>query len=240
MDAYVRHSLLAVVVCLAPLGCRGPDPSIELLESELRCMEDQLYELDRQVNVHCTQLESCRRYNAALRQQLDESTRRPAAPPAAAERATPPAAKSTPPQRAAPANNEPQIDESDLNVPEIDYGPSQSSPEPNPTNQRPASTPKGPDTDAPQADVTQADVTQADRVDVGVSRIVLNSRLTGGYDFDGRPGDDGLLVVIEPQNAAGQYLPLPGEVSIHVIDPSRSGTARASHVGTTTSQKPQR
>ena len=243
MDAYVRYSLLVVVLCLAPSGCRGPDSSIELLESELRGMEDQLYELDRQLSVHCAQLESCRRYNAALRQQLEESLRRPAARPATkAPPTSPPAAGNrTEPKRTAPRGTEPQIDDSDLNVPEIDYGPSQS-PTPPPSTDSPKpnslrSTPS-PTTPAEGSDETldemldekthknpEADTTQVDQVDVGVSRIVLNSRLTGGYDFDGQPGDDGLLVVIEPQNASGQYLPLPGEVTIQVIDPARSGPA---------------
>ena len=76
---------------------------------------------------------------------------------------------------------------------------------------------------AKRAFPTEGTLTQQVPADVNVSRIVLNSRLTGGIDLDGQPGDDGLLVVIEPQNAAGHYLALPGDVSIDVIDPSRSG-----------------
>ena len=36
------------------------------------------------------------------------------------------------------------------------------------------------------------DFTRHGDVDIRVTRIVLNSRLTGGYDFDGKPGDEGL------------------------------------------------
>jgi hypothetical protein len=60
-------------------------------------------------------------------------------------------------------------------------------------------------------------------VNVHVARIILNSRLTGGYDFDGQPGDEGLLVVVEPQNNAGQYVPLPGDLTIDVFDPAKTG-----------------
>jgi hypothetical protein len=53
----------------------------------------------------------------------------------------------------------------------------------------------------------------------------LNPLLTGGADFDGQPGDDGLCVVLEPRNAADQCLPLTGAVSVVVLDPSRQGDA---------------
>jgi hypothetical protein len=57
-----------------------------------------------------------------------------------------------------------------------------------------------------------------------VARIRLNPQLTGGYDFDNRLGDEGLLVVIEPQDAAGQYLPISGNVSVRVTDPEQPRT----------------
>jgi len=55
--------------------------------------------------------------------------------------------------------------------------------------------------------------------DARVQEVVLNRVLTGGYDRDGRPGDDGVMVVIEPRNAAGQFVPIAGELSIKLIDP---------------------
>jgi hypothetical protein len=60
-------------------------------------------------------------------------------------------------------------------------------------------------------------------VDARVTHIVFNSRLTGGVDLNGRPGDEGLMLVVEPRNADGQYVPLPGEVSIVVLDRSKTG-----------------
>jgi hypothetical protein len=61
--------------------------------------------------------------------------------------------------------------------------------------------------------------------DERVTHIVLNPQLTGGADFDGQPGDDGLRIVLEPRNAADQFVPQAGEVSIVVLDPSRQGEA---------------
>ncbi len=114
MEAYVRPWLLAVILtCLAPLGCRGPDPSIELLESELRCMEDQLYEMDRQLGIYGAQLESCRRYNASLRLQLATTEDLPAPEPQPAPK---PAQREGEAEQV-PAPAEPSFDEADLTVP---------------------------------------------------------------------------------------------------------------------------
>ena len=52
-----------------------PDPTVELLESELRWMEDNLYQLDAQLEASKRQLDSTRRENAALRLELAEQPR---------------------------------------------------------------------------------------------------------------------------------------------------------------------
>jgi hypothetical protein len=49
--------------------------------------------------------------------------------------------------------------------------------------------------------------------------------MTGGSDLDGRAGDDGLSVVIEPRNAGDEYVPEAGAVSVVVLDPSKAGDA---------------
>ncbi len=217
MDAYVRHSLLmAVLFSLAAAGCRGPDPSIELLESELRWMEDEFYDMDRQLGLHCAQLQSCRQNNAALRQQIAQLERGSASPESGQPQLADPG---TDRRSVAPAPT-PTYEEPDLTIPEIEYGPpsDEADSELDEKDSLDSATPPR-ETRVPARD----DVTQHVPEDVNVSRIVLNSRLTGGIDLDGQPGDDGLLVVIEPQNAAGDYLAMPGDVSIDVIDPSQSG-----------------
>ena len=73
MDVSVRQLLLLLSFCAVVCGCRGPDPSIELLESELRWMEDQLYMLDDQLGQTCAQLEACRRENLSLQLDLEKS-----------------------------------------------------------------------------------------------------------------------------------------------------------------------
>ncbi len=48
----------------------------------------------------------------------------------------------------------------------------------------------------------------------------VNTLLTGGLDEDGRPGDELLSLVLEPHDAEGQTLKLPGDVTIEVSDPA--------------------
>lgn len=61
--------------------------------------------------------------------------------------------------------------------------------------------------------------------DSKVTHIHLNPLLTGGADFDRQPGDEGLSIVLEPRNAADQYVPQAGAVSVVVLDPSKAGDA---------------
>ncbi len=52
----------------------------------------------------------------------------------------------------------------------------------------------------------------------------INTLLTGGIDEDGIAGDEILSLVLEPFDADGQTLKLPGDVAIDVTDPAQ-GTA---------------
>jgi hypothetical protein len=64
--------------------------------------------------------------------------------------------------------------------------------------------------------------------DETVRQITLNRRLTGGHDTDGRPGDEGVMVVIEPLDAEGELIEVAGDVSVILLDPAQQG--EASHV----------
>jgi len=248
MDVYVRHTLIAIALSLVATGCRGTDSSIELLESELRWMEDQIYMMDRELAHAQAKIDSAQRYNESLQKELAEATK-----------------NGTSKSRPTPADNRPSIgsdlyDESDLVIPEIDLGTNEEEPDidtgdateesleglpsndptdstestegfrvPDNSEIPPSQTDPSEDSTTPPEDVeieleeiTRGEGGEVRSQDIRVERIVLNSRLSGGYNFDGKPGDDGLLLVIEPQNMAGQYLPLPGDLTITVEDPRRS------------------
>jgi hypothetical protein len=55
-----------------------------------------------------------------------------------------------------------------------------------------------------------------------VRRIVLG-RQTGGYDDDRRPGDEALLVVVEPRDEQDQRIKAPGAVHIDALEVSNEG-----------------
>lgn len=59
----------------------------------------------------------------------------------------------------------------------------------------------------------------------GPQRITLNPRLTGGWNADNEPGDEGIMAVVEPVDGKGNVIRARGEVSIVVLDPQRSGPA---------------
>jgi len=62
-------------------------------------------------------------------------------------------------------------------------------------------------------------------LDQRVETIHLNSRRTRGIDFDGKPGDDGIAVLIEPRNRRGGVVPEGGRISIVLLDPSKTDEA---------------
>ena len=85
----------------------------------------------------------------------------------------------------------------------------------------PAETPPTPAT--PAAPAKPESLPPAAPSDTKITHLFLNPILTGGSDLDSRPGDDGLSVVVEPRNAAEEYVPRAGAISIVVLDPSKAG-----------------
>jgi hypothetical protein len=59
-----------------------------------------------------------------------------------------------------------------------------------------------------------------------VAEVTFNKLLTGGHDTSDALGDEGVLVVIEPRNTAGEIVDVAGQVDIAVIDPQLSGSDR--------------
>lgn len=217
MDVPVRLLTVTGFLLIAGiLGCQTPNPSIELLESELRWMEDQLYALDQQLDQANLQLASCQRNNVSLRQELamayQGSGHSPQIQIESDTNRTPPSS-SPPTTQAAPAH----VDRVPAGI---------ESARPSSSGQRDSFWDSEQDSlPAPEVVIPREASHGSQPVDVHVARVVLNSRLTGGYDFDGKPGDEGLLVVVEPQNSAGQYVALPGDLIVEVFNPAVTGPA---------------
>lgn len=227
----------ALLLGIAASGCRT-NISRDLLEQELRMQEDKIYELEGLVEEYQQQLDSCRRENQSLlkehttprgksrRQRLDD------------EELQPPTVE-MPDGESPPYNGPPVISPPDPKVPdgelrdEFEAAPPSNARLPSsitvpgdaPTELPQFETPAG--DDAPAGDRTGDDRTAGDETpgDETVTQISLNRKLTGGHNVDDQPGDEGLLVVIEPLDAEGQLIEVPGEVSVVVLDPAQEGEA---------------
>jgi hypothetical protein len=71
----------------------------------------------------------------------------------------------------------------------------------------------------------RADAGSIDPASARVQKITLDELLTGAFDVDGRPGDDGLSVVVQPLDDNGRRAVAAGPISVVVIDPAISGEA---------------
>ncbi len=199
-------ALLAVLVC----GCRS-NISHELLERELLAQENQIFQLQDLVDEYETKLDSCRRENQSLLAELGRSR---AGTPATtrkktdAEELAPPVVEPGAEGPALPFNGPQVISPPDAHVPEGEHmakGGSAGRKSRLIGNSKARSgKDKGP-------------------VDLVVTQITLNRKLTGGHNVDGHPGDEGVMVVVEPLNAAGDLIEVAGEISIVVLDPTVEG-----------------
>ncbi|MBA2117446.1 hypothetical protein HOV93_46450 [Planctomycetes bacterium FF15] len=197
--------MLAFVLLGLASGCRTTDPSVQLLESELRYLEDKVYSLQDVVHQKDSQIASVRRENESLRKQLGlpEGTQVNSQP------------ESIPTPLARTSRITAQTDSDSLISPVIELGESSHLPDLE-------SVAPGPELlDGPL--LQQFDPEAEVVVDRVVTQMQLNPKLTGGYDADDKPGDDGVMVVIEPQNEVGQYVDSPGPVSVVLLDPAYSG-----------------
>jgi len=231
------------LVCLLATGCRS-NGGQELLERELRLLEDEIFDLEDHLDHNESMLASCRRENAALRKQMAsaEGSEQPgfgggSAPPRI-DLGSPDATQSENPPR-------------DSNSEAPPFNPSsehEKNPPDKPDDQPPSEPDEAPPF-APRADATiprqrsdhavsyagESSQNSADDEpeeespidDYMVDRITLNRLLTGGVNQDDHPGDEGVMVVVEPRNAENQIINVPGQLAVVVVDPAiREGDPR--------------
>jgi hypothetical protein len=218
--AVVALTLLMAVGCSAG---RRNDAYQELLDAEKRYLEDQLYDLHYENGVLLDKYKSTQRENAVLRRRLQDgkgagaadSDLHGAAPNGAPldDRIAPPEVELGPPSP----------DDAPITPPDV-LTPERPTPE---RSFRPAPEGEAPDPLHPEdaAPAGEYPTLHEDLVDPRITHVHLNPLLTGGADFDEKPGDDGVSVVIEPRNAADKYVPVAGPISIVVLDGAREGEA---------------
>ncbi|HEY4760165.1 MAG TPA: hypothetical protein VIH42_06265, partial [Thermoguttaceae bacterium] len=236
---------VVVLVLLALVGCRT-DPTITLLERQNRLMEDEIYRLRGIIQDYdgggmpsCTvedsseiapaqiELKKTRDSAAAPSESTRPWKKKPASPQAVQPPMVELPSEAQPPGEVPetikrPAGTKAPNEPGKLNAPETPMhleGPSGPS---LPYRLEPK---KGPLSKPAQIRPASAiePISLADSKDVG--QVVLNHMLTGAYNSDGKSGDNGVLVVLEPRDAKGRRLEAPADVSIVVLDPAKSGDA---------------
>ena len=213
----LRRIALLVAPCLIA-GCRQ-DPylaaHIEMVNAEKRALEDRVYELEYDNRVQARELERLRQESqGAIPRPRDRSGREAIEEP-----------QLSPPKVELPGETVRQPDEETpetLKPPVVEPGvPLGPSTEPSaPTY--PALAPGSPDAPPVPPGGTQAPLP----ADTRIRSIQLHPTLTRGRNWDDQPGDDGLSIVIEPRNAAGACVPLPGAVTVAVLDAAETGEHR--------------
>jgi len=212
--------LAAVVLSVLSLGCRNDpyqDAYFEMLNAEKRVLEDRLYDAQYNYEQALAELEAARGKTKdggkpASRTRAAESERPLTEPDDGESRE-----ESSVPKEA------PELPKIEL-PPGVEEGKRRSS---SPGVMRPASAVKGesPVVTAKKRRLSDDELAAAivSALDQRVESIHLNPRLTGGADFDGQPGDDGICVLVEPRNRSGGFVPEAARVSIVLLDPARTG-----------------
>ncbi len=212
---------------LAVAGCQT-DPNNALLERELFQKENEIYQLR-------DQLEDCRAELQSLRCQKPPRSTPPAAATERGPAATPSTPSSTPPapeEEKEPSIVLPKQPEPEGKVPERFQVPTQPGNSPPPAN-----SPSPSDSTAPPWKPS----TQVSPVDSSrVAAITLNQSLTAGYSTAGSPGQEGVIVVVEPRDTRGRLLDAPADLQVVALDPALSARRPGWRVGRSPRAKPRR
>ena len=218
--------LLTLVAILGNLaGCRSRDPSIDLLEGELRWMEDQLYMMEDELALQCDELSRCHRSQCAACMASAQSNRENANPTtvndrlnrkqkkAKASRPTPAIHQNSPRRRFFTDHEEHQADDDheDLAEPVVEL----------PTLESPAESSKSEPVRLPARDV---DSSRDEPVtDHRVTRIEVSGHVAEGMHRYNPQYPEGILVIVQPRNAAGQFVDKSAPVSVVVLDSVKEG-----------------
>jgi len=232
----IRLVALGASLLLAAAGCRT-DPNTVLLERELRLQEDEIFRLRRCVGECQAALESARRKNVAFEQEsgggvpeidlsldgavpddVPEESKAPGFAPPAPARPMPPSVELEAPAGPGPAPSrraEPRQTPGPTSRPgdgsELEEAPRWSPP--------PGAAPSG-SVPQPLDEAADAGAARGAAENTRVTRVLVNRALSGGFDADGRPGDEGVIVVLEPRDRQDRYLAAPGNVSVVLLDPA--------------------
>jgi hypothetical protein len=212
-------SLVILSVGLAT-GCQmSPrvNQHIELINAEKRSIEDALYSLQFEYEDALEKISHLETENDRLRQRLGV----PSTGPAGSSGTIRP---SRDPTSSGPDLRPPMIDEGGLTEPKVEIPDSPPSKSGGPARSLPPDPPSaGKASGIRPSSASPAPAWSLETGDPRITHIELNPLLTGGGNFDNHPGDDGLIVVLEPRNRDNDFVPLAGPVSVVLLDPAQEG-----------------
>jgi hypothetical protein len=122
-----------------------------------------------------------------------------------------------------PDGLEPPMIEEGLGPPTIEVPGTPLQPDPKRPEIEAEPPPEMPDVLPPPRGAAPAAAIEPEVIDQQVTHLFLNPLHTGGINLDRQPGDDGLSVLLEPRNAANEFVPLAGKISVVLLDPHKSG-----------------
>lgn len=226
MIAHYAQLIFALALVLS--GCRSRDPSIDLLEAELRWTEDQLYLAEEEYRRRTRELETCLAREKSLQEQLKEQRNSLGE----SDRVGP-----HPPGVSSPALNPAQSDV--LREPDtLEQGavgaPEQSPPEPSDQDPNTGTSPlldadsRDPKIEVliPEAHIRPLDLalptsfaSSAGPQDKLAIRAAC--RLYGGIDFAGEKGSEGIEVKLAFEPPSQQPPRTQGRITVVAIDPDQ-------------------
>ncbi len=236
----------AIVGGLAlPSGCRRRDPYtdgyLEITRAEKMDLEDQIYALEDQLAQREREIESLRARTptgkasgsrnapAGTPPMLDDSELLPPSiepgVPFEPQIELPPV-EATPQPKTRTSRNTPTlakppavalVEHTELAPPDSDEAEAAAEPSEAPEEPSPEASPR-----AAHASF-RAPLAPTEIEDTLVTNLFINPFHTKGVELDQQPGDDGITLLFEPRNAAGQCVPQAGEVTVVLLDPAVEG-----------------
>lgn len=227
-------ALVAAALAIGLSGCKSNGNS-ELLERELRCQEDRIYQLEDELDDAYFALETSRRENQKLKDELGGGDRGAGGQFLPNPRLIKPRApKIEMPDLGEPQIEMPDVDARDAAAPGDEAPPFRFVPKENATPTEPDTLPPpelpqvqpvDPGDEPPKFEQTSHTEPALTGDGSQVVKLVLNRRLTGGWNPNHKYGDEGVFVAFEPRDASNQLIAAPGSVSIAAIDPALTGGA---------------
>jgi hypothetical protein len=190
------------ILSLTAIGCRAHNGQL-LLEQESRRWEDEAYRLSGCLEDCHAAREATIHENEQLKREL--ATLRDGDSPGNSSPSSTPAPKGlfSRPKRGETPNLQPPA----IELPEPSDTPDGGSREEAPSVEMP-----GP---GDSSGLSAGPATQ----------LVINRQMTGGLDRDQRGGDEGLTLMVEPRDAAGELVKATGTISVVAMDPVQQGDA---------------